>query len=265
MSTRVRWLALALPVCGALAASSGAAPGSAPAPSVRPTLTKITDHRINDLAAEDSNNLGFNRTGLTLTYDLNLPEGLRFASFDTKNIGVGATDSAGTNLTAVTEDVFGHQQFVSPVQTWSEQGAITKGFELQLASPARIATSFSITAVIPTQVFNSTEDISFRAAKEPTSIPSSAFGAGYTVTLSPQKAGQTNLTITPGTARDMIETISLVTGRKTVESGGSMWNDQSLTYFFDARVRGHATVQVTVRRGLRTIPLTINLQDTPLP
>lgn len=265
MSTRSRSLALALPVCGAVAAVGGAAPAGAPAPSFRPTLTRITDHRFNEMAGEDSDNFGSNRLGLTLTYDLNLPEGLRFASFDAKNIKVGATDSAGTDLTAVTEDVFGHRRFVSPVQTWSEQGAQTDGFKLQLASPARIATSFSLTAVIPTQVFNSTEDISFRAATEPSSVPTAALGEGYTVTLAPQKGGQTKLTITPGTAKDMIETISLVSGRTTVKSNGSMWNDLSLTYFFDAKVKGNALVQVTVRRGLRTIPLMINLQDTPLP
>lgn len=232
---------------------------------MQPTLTTVTDHRAVVVAGEDEGNFGFNRTGLTLAYDLALGDGFQFASFVDDEFKFVAVDSEGTDLTDLGETEFGTPPIVEPIMTFEDERTVVKEFKVNLASPARTATTFTVSGTIPANIFASTETIELEIPTLPAEMPESILGPGVQASMS-MMGGNASVIFTPGSLKDVIEEVSLVMpGDAVKETTSSMWNEASVSYFFDGAAPEGTYVRLKIRRGFQTVPLRVTIVEMPLP
>ncbi|MEO1128445.1 MAG: hypothetical protein AAFX05_01920 [Planctomycetota bacterium] len=232
--------------------------------AAEPTLCKAVETRQTEWCEKDDD--GFSsmgqRTGLTLTFDLNLPKGMKIASLDQPK-RIEATDSEGTDLSEI-EEGFSGREYVELPMSWSDEP--TTQFTFNLGLTARRAETFSLRASVPANVYLRTEQVMLDVGSSRSAIDAGALEMNGVTAQMSVDGGMHQVTFQPGTVRDRVEAIELVRGGAVVaESTSSMWSDDSVTYFFDGDPGDGAEVRITVRRGSKTIPLRIDVKDVELP
>ncbi len=235
-----------------------------PHPGITPKLTEVTDHRVIQLTDEDAG-FGFHEPGLRLLFDLNLRDGYHFAAFDQEHATITATDSRGTDLTATDEGTFGRRDYFEPIGTWGEYGMVYDSFTIKLAQPTRASETFTLNATIPAIVYAGTEVQTLRVNDRPSELSPSSFGSNASIVLR-RANGTTYVTIKPGTLEDSIEKIELLPADgDPVNTISTMWSDDSVEYMFQSDLDGPATIRITSRTNLHTVPVRIQIKDMRLP
>jgi hypothetical protein len=69
----------------------------------------------------------------------------------------------------------------------------------------------------------------------------------------------------PAEARDIIHTVRARIGDSFVESSAWGTDPKSIIYSFDGSLEEGTVVELTIRRGFRSMPLRIELKEQPLP
>ncbi len=233
--------------------------------SIVPVLTQLTDSRVVKMEQEDSAFSSMEHIGLKLEFDLEPGSGLQLAGFVEDGLEIRATDNTGADLTDIPDGFMGTKDYIDEVHDWTDEGDMRlSGIALKLASPSRDARDFTIDASMPAHVFSGTEEVEIRVTDSASPVAAHVLGEGVTVKAEIQGTS-TNVMFSPGTVRPVLEDIVLLDGRQVVENSGSMWNDASITYFFEGIENATPVIRLTVRRGFREIPIRITVVDQPLP
>ena len=234
--------------------------GSSTPQPLTPTLLTIKEHRVAELVAPSEDTMTFpgDSPGLRLTFRVPVPGGAKLLDL-AEPTAVVATDAAGTNLAEVEPGFNGEPDYVEMVQVW--EGTPTD-FTFTLAPAARTAKTFSLDATIDAIVYEGTVTRTAKIGSDWTAID----GFASPVRARVKKSGTSfGVEMQPGKVKGQIESIALIAGGAEGDSSWSMWDDSTINYQFDSLSGEPDSVRLSIRQGLRTLPLRIHLADQPLP
>lgn len=257
-------LVLSLPLVSlALFAHGATSEAIAPSPGTmtEAKLRSLSELRQLDVLPRDANEFSFDKPGLTLIFDVAVPEGRTLMAIE-QPVKVEARDVAGTNLAAIEADFMGDKTYVEVVESWGEP---PRQFEFTLALPARSAATFDLSAELTAVTFARVETVEAALSTDSVTLDAAPFGGAQVTARLINEGGSPHVEIRPGSVRDQLEALELLSGDAALETSMSMWNDESVTYMFDGAHQANMTLRLKVRAGLERSPLVINLDDQPLP
>ena len=200
--------------------------------------------------------------GLLLTFGIALPEGRRLLDLQQPK-KVAAKDSAGTDLSDIEQGFSGEREYVRDVASWKDESV--SEITLRLASSARAATTFDVSAEFTAGVYTGIKVLKASPTTEWADLDPALFGGRKVqVRINPDKESF-GIEFKPDSAKDLIEKLDVVSGGSTSESNGWFSDGQSVTFMIDATPAGAVTANITVRTGVETIPLKIDLKGQALP
>jgi hypothetical protein len=248
---------------GLAAIASATKPMPAQAASIGATLTQVRETRVHEIAAPSEDDFVFpnEKPGLFLSFDLLIPEGLTLIDLD-QPTRIRAVDSVGSDLTVIEESFMGTKDHVELEQSFGEAPT---GFVMTLATPIRSATRFTVEANMVATLFARTSEKTMAAPTEWTTLPSDLTGGVEVRVKVDGDDASANVHVKPGTAKELFEEITLQGGGQKLNSMGSMWSDDSATFFFDGAFAPDMNVAFTIRTGLTTMPVNVSLVDAVLP
>ncbi|MHC4947046.1 MAG: hypothetical protein ACYTG1_02120 [Planctomycetota bacterium] len=234
-----------------------------PAPGIGAPLERVRELRVIEVAPDpDGMPSPFDRPGLELRFGLALPEGVTLVDLREPE-AIDATDSAGTDLADVEANIFGRREYIDLITEW--QGP-TKGFEMKLGLPARTATSFTVRTRLEAVTSTGTRTATVTPTADWAPAPEGLFDPDVPVTIRATHADDTlQVTFRPAAVRDRIESVVVLSGTQELESMGTMWTDSEASHLFTGDPADGWSARITVRTGVATVPLTIELVDHPLP
>ncbi|MFG0258680.1 MAG: hypothetical protein ACF8GE_12350 [Phycisphaerales bacterium JB043] len=205
--------------------------------------------------------------GLTLFFQVDLPDDTWPLLFEQPR-DVVALDAEGNDLTDIKPDWQGELLFVNRHQQFLWMHEPQRYFTFTLTPTSRGSDSFDLTTTVPLRVSTQLRTLRVKLpvngevalpidVNDPVE-PVLSWGHGFENTV--------NIQIQPGTARQYIKKIALVSGDLRVISTGGGGGEDRWSYSFTAEFNGDvATVEVEVYTDIKVIPLEINLDDEPLP
>ncbi len=237
---------------------------STPPHEINLTLRQLQELRRTVLVERQDSQHDFNKPGLVLTYDFTIADGWKVHSVNQPDT-VDAKDDAGTDLSNIERGFRGDREYIELAQSWGEPPT---GLTLRLLPSSRGAETFSLNCTFTIEIFGGTEELRLRPTQQWQDIDSTLFPSD-SVELRMREGGfggsGTQVTLRPGSARDVIDSIYLVDGDKQVESMGAMWSSDSVNYTFDQSMNDNLQLRIVVRTDVKSIPLTIELEDQRLP
>lgn len=230
---------------------------------VSASLEKIEEIRRVQLAADcvEEPAFDFNPPRLEMTFAVEPPPGATVSAIDQPS-RIKAVDSAGKDLTNIRPGFADERQFVSLVNVWGEA---PDRFTFRLAPPARGAKTFSLDAVFSVWVFDELKELAFEPTHELVEMTVQKLGNQKITAQLENVNGTTQLTITPGTVKRYVENIEFTDGKNTLQSHGTMWNDDAVTFMFHGTPTPGMQAKVSVRAGLRKLPCRVQLTNQILP
>ena len=235
-----------------------------PQATVKATVQKVQETRRIVLASQKDENSGFgmfNKPRLEVIVNLELPGNKKLLDVQ-QPTSIVAKDSTGKDLTNVKPDFAGKKTFLAFNRFVNDD---VQQCTLTLATPQRSATTFSVAASFDVWIHNDVKVVPFRPTTKGAKLDGSAFGVPTAVATLTTAGQQVQLIIKPGTIKKRIKSIKLIDGGKEIPSMGSMWNDSSITYMFNAPAGKQYAAKAEVYQGLEKLPCTIELKDQPLP
>jgi len=200
--------------------------------------------------------------GLLLTFGIALPEGRKLLDLQQPR-KVTAKDSTGTDLSAIEPGFSGDREYVDDVASWKDEGV--SEITLRLASSARAATTFDVNAEFTASVFTGTKVLKASPTAEWSDLDPAMFGGRKVQVRINQENDSFGVEFKPDSTKDLIEKLELVSGDSTIEGNGWFSDGRSVTFMVDAKPEGPVTANITVRTGVETIPLRIDLKAQALP
>ena len=250
-----------LAACALLSAAGTAGPLDAqPGRGVSLELTEIRETRIGAVRAQQDS-FPLEREGLKLSFAIELPRGQKLVELQ-EPTSIQAVDATGVDLTDVEPGFTGEPDYIDVIYEWEGDA---KRATLTLGTPSRAASTFSVQAQMLAVVCSGSTPVSAQATGSARPLDTGVAGFPEASIRARSNGSGTQVTITPGAARTWIEEIALVSGGVECDSGSSMWNDGGVTYYFDAPAPASAAVRLTVRRELRTLPVTVDIARVALP
>lgn len=228
--------------------------------SGRLVLTQIDELRRVEVVKHDEA-FTFDLPGLELSFEIELPQGRRVVEVQ-EPASLRATDSTGRDLTQIEENMFGRRQFIHLYHIYGES---PKELKFGLALPDRDATSFNISATIDVLTDTGARDATLELGPNWTALDPKLFGGTAVKARLRQGQHDIELELQPGTVRTMIESAQLTGDGVTLDSYSSMWSDAALGYSFQGRLSSAMKATLKLRKGLKTIPMEIDLKAQPLP
>jgi len=227
------------------------------------TLKSIRENRVLQVvkAADDAMVMMGDTPGLLLTFGITLPEGRRLLELQQPE-KVIAKDSAGTDLSQIEEGFSGEREYVDDVTTWNDEG-VTE-ITMRLASSARAATTFDVTADFTANLYTGTTVVKASPTVEWIDLDAAQFGGKVQIRLS-QDNDSFGIEFKPDSVKELIEKLEVVSGDTTTEGNGWFSDGRTVTFMIDAKPEGSVTAHITVRTGVETIPLKIELKGQALP
>ena len=226
-------------------------------------LTEIVDTRRIDLAKnKDENTFNMNEPKLELKFEMQVPSGKKVAEIAQPK-KITATDSTGRDLSQLSSQFMNSPQYVMLVMTWDKPPS---AFTLQLASPERSATRFNVDTTFDVWVYDSTKEETLSPTTEGSTVDAKIFGMdGVTVRWEKSRNNGINVTILPASLKNHIEEMKLFDGETELESMGTMWNDQLLSYMFRGQFKPTLQAKLKVRKGIEKLPCRVEIKDRALP
>lgn len=270
---RIKSLALGSALTAALTAGtwrSHAQDAAAPAvngqdaPAMK--LTRIVETRALDVVKRGADDVMFtmssDQPGLALTFAVRLPSGMKLMAVHQPK-SVVATDSEGTDLSNVEPGFNDEIEFVDVEHDFKDDDDVTE-ITLQLAPAARKASTFNAATAFEATVFTGVKPLSIDAGAEWTALPVEMTQGDAKARI---RATDDGIAIEPASLEAAIEKIELQTGpNEQVDSNGWFADGTTITYMFDELPKQKPVkLMLTVRTGVRKVPLTIDVKDQPLP
>lgn len=224
-------------------------------------LKRIDELRRADVTAADDSAFIIDKPGLELRFAIELPEGRRLV--DVKEPGsLVAVDSTGRDLTAVDKNMFGRREYVEVIRVW---GKGPKAFELNLALPDRRATTFDLDTTLEVVTDRGSREAVVEVGPDWTPLDAELFCGRKVSARLKQGRNGIQLEFRPGTIRASIEKLQLLGEGEPLDSYSSMWNDAQIAYSFQGKYEEGMNARLTLRKGLETTAMAIDLQAQPLP
>ena len=122
-------------------------------------------------------------------------------------------------------------------------------FTFNLTTPARDATHFSVQSQFDAVVYSGEQTHELKLGNDWSTVDSSLFGDEQVKMRFGKATGffgdSFGLTVSPTSARDFIEAITITVDSETYESQMSSWDDSEITYMFEGEFAEGATAEVT--------------------
>jgi len=241
-----------------------AAPLEAELTEIREVRTAIVERRPDAMIPAES-------PGLTLTYQLDPPDGAKVADVAQPE-KIVASDSTGRDLSRLDGDGFGGEaQHVSVRRAFGPAADARPELLLKLGVTARAAETFSVETTVEATVYTGQKVVEAEAGEGWRQLDAADFGGEpVRVHFGPVDGffGESwGVEIRPASVRTLIEAVAVAVEGDVVESDTTMWNDQSITYMLDGDFEEDepATLRLTVRTGVERMPVVIRLKDRKLP
>lgn len=260
-------LATATIATGAFAAWHGLAEsraGAADDPAL--TLTRITEIRAKDVEAPkegaDMMFMPSDEPGLTLKFNLKLPAGARVMSLQ-QPAKVVAADSAGTDLSKIEPGFRDELEYVDLEHDFKDDDDVSQ-IMLKLAPSSRKAETFDVLAEFAATVFTGSKPLPLALTGDWQNLPADAADLKAPARI---RATDDGVAIEPASIEAWLEKIELQTGDKeVVESNGWFSDGSTINYMFDGLPKERPLkATLTLRTGVKTVPLTIDLKKQALP
>jgi hypothetical protein len=243
------------------ATQAGPRPQAGAGPPAALVLTRIDELRRSDMTAAQANSFDLNKPGLVLTFGIRLPEDRRVVEAQ-EPARMRAVDSTGHDLTQIEANMFGRREHLELVRVWGEPPTTLK---LTLAVPDRQATSFELSTTIDIVTDTGSLDAVVDVGTDWTKLDPELFAGQSVVARLRQGRRDLELDLKPGTVRAMIEKAEIIGPGEPLVSYSTGWSDLGLTYSFQGKREPGMKTKLTLRTGLRTMPVTIELDEQPLP
>lgn len=250
--------------------TAGAAPTSPDPAPPRETITlkleQIEEVRRTDFTtSSDSGFTMFETPGLELRFAIQAPAGRHIIEVK-QPATLDAVDSMGTDLSVLPPSDFGQARYVETVSLWEKP---PHELTFRLALPARDAEHFSLTSRMDAITYLDLETGTLILTPQWQPVPAGLFGDAGVRVRAERKRGNVHVAFQPGTVREMIESVTLRQSGTPLGHEGAMWNDLQAGYMFtvgpDASGSDDFTAEVQVRRGLKSLPIRIEIREMPLP
>jgi hypothetical protein len=224
-------------------------------------LKRIDELRRAEVVKADDNSFEMSQPGLVLTFGIRLPEGRRVVEVREPD-EVRAADSTGHDLSQIEPNIFGRQEHLELVHIWGEPPSKLK---FALAPPRRQATAFDLSTTIDVVTDTGSRDAVVDVGTDWTKLDPKHFSGRNVVARLRQGRQDLELELKPGTIRATIEKVEIIGSGEPLTSYSSMWNNLALTYSFQGTHEPGMKARLTLRQGVQTMPVTIELDDQPLP
>jgi hypothetical protein len=223
-------------------------------------LKRIDELRRLDLV-KTGDGFEMNKPGLVLTFGVRLPDGRRVVEVREPD-WVKAADSTGKDLTQIEPNMFDRREHLELVHTWGESPS---KLEFKLALPQRRATSFDLMTTIDVVTDTGSRVEVVAVGTDWTTLSPKLFPGEEVIARLKQGSRDLELELKPGTIRSVIEKVEITGGDQPLESYSTMWSDLGLMYSFEGKHQPGMKVRLTLRTGLQTMPVAIELDDQRLP
>lgn len=261
----------AISLCCAVAPATMFMAKAMPATSARDdavlTLTKLAETRVAQVVKpageEGVFEMSSDEPSLSLTFSLALPQGCRVMSVE-QPPAVTAVDSAGTDLSKIKPGFSDELEYVDLEHDFKDDDDVCE-ITFKLLPTARSAATFSARASFNAVVYTGSKPVAVEGKAEWTTLTDeSVAGLGKPVRF---RAKDDGLEFEPSEVEDRIEEISIQTGpNEVVESNGWFSDGSTITYLFDEMPAARPLkATITLRTGVKTIPLIIDVKNQPLP
>lgn len=250
--------------------NSGAqqAPKAADATQSAPTLklSRIAETRAADLVKPEGDDAMFtmasDKPGLYLTFALHLPAGVRVMDVHQPE-KVIATDSEGTDLSKIEPGFGGELEYIDLEHDFKENDEFSE-ITLHLLPAVRKAMTFDANATFEAIVFTGVTPAKIDVGAEWSPLPAEIAQSNPKARI---HATDNGIAIEPASLEASIEKIEIQSGpNEVVESNGWFADGTTITYMFDDMPKERpAKLTLSVRTGVKTVPLVIELKGQPLP
>lgn len=255
---------------GCWAWSSGAQQPPKPADTTQAApmlkLSRIVETRALDVIKPEGDNAMFtmssDKPGLQLTFALHLPSGVKVMDVH-QPTEVSATDSEGTDLTKI-EPGFGDElEYIDLEHDFKEDDEVSE-ITLHLLPAARKASTFGAVAAFEAIVYTGVMPVKIDIGAEWSPLPAEIAQSNPKARIHATDEG---IAVEPALLEASIEKVELQTGpNEVVESNGWFADGTTITYMFDDMPKQRpAKLTLTVRTGVKTVPLMIEVKNQPLP
>ena len=230
------------------------------------TLLRIVETRIADVSVPKPDDgmmfMSSDKPGLSLVFNVRLPAGVQVMSLQ-QPAKVVAADSAGTDLSKIEPGFRDELEYVDLEHDFKDDDDLSQ-ITLQLASPARKAETFDVHAEFSATVFTGSKPVPLTLTNEWTPLPADLADIKEAMRI---KAGEDGIAIEPASIETWLEKIELqVSDKEVVESNGWFSDGTTINYMFDSLPKERPLkATLTVRTGVKTLPLTIDVKKQALP
>jgi len=231
-------------------------------------LLNISEIRRAEIKKPDGDSFMFSndKPGLNLRFAVNL-QGKKVLQVEQPTT-VTAADASGTDLSKIEPGFMDEMEFVTLETSWNtsgdEEDAPPSEVTFHLAPAARAAATFNLKTTFNASIYSGIESrdvtLTAKAAEVPGIMPDAKVKARIV-------ASDDNPAIEfkPADVRDIIEKVEVLQGDEVIENQGWFSDGETVSFMFSQNFGDEATIRLTVRTGVETIPLTIDLNDQPLP
>lgn len=230
-------------------------------------VIEIREVRVREVAPRDTDSfvMSGDKPALSIKLQVALPDGAALTELAEPS-SITVTDSSGADLTDFEPGFPGGKEFFGQMFSGDrEKGEIS----IRLAPAARAASSFSLSLRADATIATGTENITLPASENWTRLDRDKFGtfngtAGeYRVTTDDDFAVE----FRPEDLQSVIAEVTLQgePGSEPVTANSRMWGMGEVNYGFDRAPAKPSGLVVTVRTGVRRLPLVVDIRNEALP
>ena len=249
-------------------AQDGGTPAADVSESTPPllTLARVMEIRAASIGKNQNEDDAFMMSsetpGLVLTFSLRLPSGVKVMEVH-QPTKVVAADSEGTDLAKV-EPRFGDEIEYVDLEHDFKDDDDTSEITLHLAPAARKAMTFDAATAFEIMVYTGVKSVPLEVGKEWSPLPAGAVPEGTNARI---RLTEDGFAIEPASLESTIDKLEVRTGpNEVVDSNGWFSDGSVITYMFDdVPAQGPVKATITVRTGMKAVPLTVELKGQPLP
>lgn len=248
----------------AIVAVSAAQP---PADQLAAKIVEIREVRVRDVTPRDPDAfvMSGDKPALTIKLQVALPNDAALTEL-VEPKGVVAKDSTGTDLADIEPGFNGEKEYFGSMFSGDrEKGEVT----IRLAPAARAAATFSLNFKAEATIATGTEDVHLPVSNQWARLDAAKFGSfsGKPGEYRVKTGDEFAVEFRPEELQSVIAEVGLLSepGAEPITANGRMWGMGEINYSFDGAPAKPSGIVVTIRTGVRKLPLVLELKDQPLP
>jgi hypothetical protein len=230
-------------------------------------VIEIREVRVREVAPRDPDKfvMSGDKPGLSIKLQVTLPEGAVLTELAEPS-SISAKDSSWADLTDIEPGFSGGKEFFGQMFSGDrEKGEIS----IRLAPAARAANSFSLSLRADATIATGTENITLPVSEKWTNLDEAKFGTfkGKPGEFRVKTGDDFAVEFRPEDLQSVIAEVAVQgePGSEPVAANTRMWGMGEVNYSFEGVPANPTGLIVTVRTGVRKLPLVVELEDQALP